>query len=39
MRNIVIIAVIVLSLGYMFNILVGKYETIKNTNTPSTKTN
>ena len=37
MRNIFIIAIIVISLGYMVSILVNKYETIKETSNKSSK--
>ena len=37
MRNIFIIAIIVISLGYMVSILVNKYETIKETSNKSAK--
>lgn len=37
MRNIFIIAIIVVSIGYMISILVNKYETIKETSNKSTK--
>lgn len=38
MKNIVIISVIVISLGYMVSILLTKYETIKATNETIKKT-
>ncbi len=37
MRNIFIITIIVVSLGYMISILVNKYETIKETSVNNTK--
>ena len=37
MRNIFIIAIIVVSMGYMFSILSTKYETIKNTDKTTQK--
>ena len=39
MRNIFIIGIIIISLGYMFTILADKYDTIKKTSPQSTKTN
>ncbi len=38
MKNIVIISVIVISLGYMVTILLDRYETIKTTNETIKKT-
>ena len=37
MRNIFIILIIVVSIGYMFNILINKYERIKETNNQNNK--
>ena len=37
MRNIFIISLIVISIGYMISILVNKYETIKETSTKNSK--
>lgn len=39
MRNIVIVAVVVASIGYMFVLMFNKYETIKETNNQINKTN
>ena len=39
MRNIVIIGVIVVSIGYMFSILFTKYETIKATSNKNNTVN
>ncbi len=39
MRNIFIITVVVIAMGYMFSILATKYETIKSTNETIKKVN
>ena len=39
MKNIVIIAIIVVSIGYMFSILANKYENIKSVNNQIAKQN